>query len=94
MQTIASNVTLPHETYCKGLRLLLDAEKDIRVVGEAGDGHAALEQVGERSPDVEVMDISMPGLNGIETTRQTCSDSPNTKVVALGCTSDTTLRNF
>jgi DNA-binding NarL/FixJ family response regulator len=63
--------------------MLLDAEKDIRVVGEAGDGRAAIEQVGDLSPDMVVMDISMPELNGVEATRQILSNSPNTKVVAL-----------
>lgn len=67
----------------KGLRLLFDAEKDIRVVGEAGDGQAAIEQVRALSPDVVVMGISMPNMNGIEATRQIISSSPNTKVVVL-----------
>ncbi len=72
-----------HPIFLKGLRLLFDEEQDIRVVGEAGDGRAAIEQAQELSPDVVVMDISMPNMNGIEATRQIISRSPTTKVMAL-----------
>jgi DNA-binding NarL/FixJ family response regulator len=72
-----------HPMFRKGLRMLLETEKDIRVVGEAGDGQAAVEQVRVLSPDVVIMDISMPSLNGIEATRQILSGSPKTKVAAL-----------
>ena len=73
-----------HPIFLKGLRLLFDEEQDIRVVGEAGDGRAAIEQAQELSPDVVVMDISMPNMNGIEATRQIISGSPTTKVMASG----------
>jgi len=72
-----------HPLFRKGLRLLLEEEPDMSVVGEAGDGRQAIERVRELSPDVVVMDISMPDLNGIEATQQILSDSPQTKVVAL-----------
>ncbi len=72
-----------HALFRKGLRLLLEEEPDMRVVGEADDGKEAIERVRELSPDVVVMDISMPNLNGIEATQQILSDSPQTKVVAL-----------
>jgi len=72
-----------HPVFRKGLRLLLDEEPDMRVVGEAGDGQEAIERVRGLAPDVVVMDITMPGLNGIEATRQIVSEFSNTKVVAL-----------
>jgi len=59
-----------------GLRLILQAEADIKVVGEAADGHEAVRKAGKAKPDVVVMDIAMPGLNGIEATkkiRKVCS---------------------
>ena len=72
-----------HPLFRKVIRLLLEEEPDMSVVGEAGDGKEAIERVRELSPDVVVMGISMPNLNGIEATRQILSDSPNTKVVAM-----------
>jgi two-component system response regulator NreC len=59
-----------HTIVRKGLRSLLESEADIRVVGEAENGREAIEKVEELRPDVVVMDISMPGLNGLEATRQ------------------------
>jgi len=67
----------------KGLRLLLENEQGIRVVGEAEDGQQAVKLVRELSPDVVVMDITMPNLDGIEATRHLVADSPKTKVMAL-----------
>jgi CheY-like chemotaxis protein len=55
----------------------------MRVVGEAGDGREAIDLAWELSPDIVVMDITMPDLNGIEATRQILSECPDTKVVAL-----------
>jgi len=72
-----------HTVLRKGLRLLLEEEEDFTVVGEAGDGREAIELFRKLTPDVVVMDISMKGLNGIETTRHIMSDAPGTKVVAL-----------
>ena len=72
-----------HPVFRKGLSLLLKAEKGLRIVGDAGDGHEAIGLVEEFSPDVVVMDISMPGMDGIETTRIITSRFPGTKVVAL-----------
>lgn len=72
-----------HPLFRKGLRLLLEEEKDLQVVGEAGDGQTAIDLVRKLIPDVVVMDITMPNLNGIEATRHIISESPNTKVMAL-----------
>jgi DNA-binding NarL/FixJ family response regulator len=66
-----------------GLRLLLDAEPDIEVVGEAGDGAAAVEEVRWRRPDVVLMDVQMPGTDGLEATRRVVAESPASRVVIL-----------
>jgi LuxR family maltose regulon positive regulatory protein len=72
-----------HALMRSGIRTLLEAEKGLRVVGEAGDGREALEKVHTLSPDVVVMDITMPDLDGIEATRGILAESPETKVIAL-----------
>lgn len=67
----------------QGLRSLLEKEADMEVVGEAEDGHKALELVQELVPDVVIMDITMPSLNGVEATRQIVHKFPKVKVIAL-----------
>ncbi len=66
-----------------GLRAMLAEEPDTEVVGEAAGGRAALDLVRTLSPDVVVMDIGMPDLNGIEATRRIRAEYPKVKVVAL-----------
>ena len=66
-----------------GLRALLEDVPGMQVVGEAGDGHAVLRLTAELQPDIVLMDISMPGLNGIEATRRLQEISPQTRVLAL-----------
>ncbi len=77
-----------HQIVRQGLRTLLAAEPDMKVLGEADNGRAILKLVQELSPQVVIMDISMPDLNGIEATRQILADTPEIKVIALSMHSD------
>ena len=67
----------------QGLRSLLETHADLRVVGEVGDGEAAVQAVRELRPDIVLMDICLPGLNGIEATRRITEEFPQVKVVGL-----------
>jgi len=73
----------------QGLRSLLETQSDIEVVAEAQDGRTAVRLTRQLSPDIVIMDVSMPDLNGIEATHQIVSDSENIKVIALSMHSDT-----
>ena len=79
-----------HAVVRDGLRLLLDAHPDIRVIGDAANGRAAVQACTKHRPDVAVMDISMPELNGIEAARQIRVASPGTQVIILSmhCTAE------
>jgi two-component system, NarL family, response regulator NreC len=77
-----------HQIVRQGLRTLLAAEPDMKVLGEADNGRSILKLVQELSPQVVIMDISMPDLNGIEATRQILADTPEIKVIALSMHSD------
>jgi DNA-binding NarL/FixJ family response regulator len=72
-----------HAVVRDGLKVLLDEQPDIEVVGDAADGRIAVRQVNEITPDVVIMDINMPELNGIEATRQIMENCPSTRVVIL-----------
>ena len=72
-----------HTIVRKGIRALLDAEDDIEVVGEAEDGQEAIAQVAQFSPDLVLMDNTMPVLNGLEATRQIKKRFPEVKVLTL-----------
>ncbi len=67
----------------KGLRMLLEAEPDIRVTGEAGDGSQALAQARNLDPDVILMDVRMPGLDGIDATAQLAQAGSRAKILML-----------
>jgi DNA-binding NarL/FixJ family response regulator len=77
-----------HKIVRDGLRNLLEKHADIMVAGEAEDGREALQLARKLSPDVIIMDIAMPDLNGIEATRQIVAEFPGIKVVALSMHSD------
>jgi DNA-binding NarL/FixJ family response regulator len=72
-----------HETVREGLRLLVNAQTDMKVVGEAGDGRDALERVSTLKPDVLVLDLTMPGMSGLAAARQLKDSAAATAVVAL-----------
>ena len=77
-----------HRIIRDGLRSLLSTMPDMEVVGEAENGRQALRIARKYNPDLVIMDISMPDLNGIEATRQILAESPGTKVLALSMHSD------
>lgn len=77
-----------HKIVRQGLRTLLEQESDIEVIGEADDGRMAVRLARELSPQVIIMDVGMPDLNGIEATRQVQAESPGVKVIALSMHSD------
>ena len=77
-----------HNLLRQALSVLLEREPDIHLAGDAADGQAALRLAQEIRPDIAVMDISMPGLNGIETTRRLIAKIPGIKVIALSAHSD------
>jgi DNA-binding NarL/FixJ family response regulator len=66
-----------------GFRLVLDAQDDMHVVGEAGDGEAAVTMTAALQPDVVLMDVRMPGVNGIEATRRIIESGTSTSVLIL-----------
>jgi DNA-binding NarL/FixJ family response regulator len=72
-----------HETVRHGLKLLVNDQPDMEVIGEAGDGKTAVSRIRELHPTVAVLDISMPEVNGLSATRDIRRLSPDTAIVAL-----------
>ncbi|MCG3178411.1 MAG: Transcriptional regulatory protein DegU [Phycisphaerae bacterium] len=77
-----------HTILRQGVRALLEGQGDFEVVGEAGDGRVAVHLAFERKPDVIIMDITMPDLNGIEAARQILAHAPQTRLLFLSMHSD------
>ena len=88
MQKITVLLADDHIVVRQGLRALLMAEEDIEILGEADNGRQAVQLVKKFLPDVVVMDIAMPVLNGLEATRQITRAVPSTKVLVLSSYSD------
>jgi len=72
-----------HQVLREGLLSLLEKQPDMAVVGDAGEGRTALQLVRDLQPDIVIMDVNMPGMDGIDATRLIARDYPKTKVLAL-----------
>jgi DNA-binding NarL/FixJ family response regulator len=79
-----------HSLVRRGFRRMLEDEKDMDVVGEAGDGETAVKLAKELHPRVVVMDCALPGMNGLRATREILEDSPDTNVLMLSMHSEST----
>lgn len=88
MKPITILLAEDHQIVREGLRAMLNLEADIQVIGEAENGRQAVELFAKIRPDVVVMDIAMPLLNGMEATRQILQTFPGTKVLILSAHSD------
>src|SRR5258706_13804346 len=77
-----------HQVVRQGFRMILSAQPDMEIVGEAGNGREAVERAAELRPDIGVMDVAMPELNGIEATRRVIEADPHTRGVALSMHKD------
>jgi len=77
-----------HAVVRQGFKMILDAQADMEIVGEAANGREAVELAARLHPDIVVMDVAMPELNGIEATRRLLADNPHTRVIALSMHKD------
>jgi two-component system response regulator NreC len=88
MQKVRVLIADDHKIVREGLRSMLEKEPWIEVVGEAEEGRMTLRLAQELTPDIIIMDLAMPNLNGIEATRQIVAEFPKIKVIALSMHSD------
>jgi DNA-binding NarL/FixJ family response regulator len=77
-----------HQVVRQGFKMILGAQPDMEIVGEAGNGREAVDRAGELRPDIVVMDVAMPELNGIEATRRLIEAVPHARVLALSMHKD------
>ena len=88
MKRVAVLIAEDHMVVRQGLRLLIEGDGDIEVIGEAKNGREAIQLTGELHPEIVVMDVAMPLLNGIQATRQILKAFPGTKVLMLSAHND------
>ena len=88
MKKITVLLSDDHTIVREGLRMLLEKEADIHVVGEAADGHQAVREAKRLKPDVVVLDLSMPLLNGLEAARQIAKEVPSARILILSAYTD------
>jgi DNA-binding NarL/FixJ family response regulator len=91
MKKIRVLIADDHPVFRFGMRALIESEAEFEVVGEASTGKEAVEMVSELEPDVVLMDITMPTLNGIEATRQITAETPGTGVLMVTMLDDNSL---
>ncbi|HUS08626.1 MAG TPA: response regulator transcription factor, partial [Bryobacteraceae bacterium] len=77
-----------HAVVRKGFRLILDQEPDLEVIGEAGDGQQAVDLACALRPDVLIIDIGMPNVNGVEATRRILENCPESRILILSMHKD------
>src|ERR671929_2320678 len=90
-EEITTLIVDDHEVVREGLRLSLSRAPHIRVIGEAADGEAAVELAQRRKPDVVIMDVRMPGMDGLEATKQLTERLPDAKVLIFTAYSEKSL---
>ncbi len=88
METIKAILADDHGVVRSGIRSLLESEGDIQVIAEADNGQEAIQQVAALSPDLAIVDIRMPVMNGLEATQRIRQSAPNTKVLILSMHDD------